>query len=322
MRPFIPLAAAAAALVLVPGNAHGQQMTLTDNLEPDPSRAAFVQIDVRNFLRAFEMLESGGDSLAILQAEYVDRGSPGLNAFILRYELTAERLLNAIRKYPSDYAAVAEKSAVLMEQVDRYREAYAEIKRLIPDAAFPPTYFLIGAHRGIGSGSEEGPLVTIEGESIESLRGEFTPMLTHEMVHMQQVQAIGLDKYRAIFGPEKSLLALTIREGIAEYFADRVTGHMTQDEARAFVEQHESELWEQFQQEMLGTETGDWMWRRPSRPDQPPHVAYVLGARITAAYYDNAADKERAVREIMAVVDSPAFLERSGYGERVANGSR
>ncbi len=297
------------------------QMKLTENLTPDPLRAPFVHDDVHNFVRALGLLASDADTIGILQAEYFDRGTSGLRAFVARYDLTAERLRDAIRRYPAEYATLGIKAALLTEQEEAYRAAYAQLKTLIPDAAFPPTYFLVGAYRGIGSGSEEGPLITIEKESEASLRGGFTTMLVHEMVHMQQVQATGLDKYRAIFGPEKSLLALTIREGIAEYFADRVTGRMTQEEARAYVANHELELWERFRLEMLGAETGEWMWATPSDSSQPPHVAYVIGARIARAYYDNAADKRQAVRDILAVTDYPVFLARSGYESRLTRPS-
>jgi hypothetical protein len=272
---------AAGLLALLPSSRATAQLTLTDNLTPDAERAPFVYEDLHNFARAFELLAAGGDSVGILQVEYFDKGSPGLGAFIWRYDLTPERLLAAIRQHPAEYAGISEKAAVLAAHEHVFRDAYAGLKRLVPDAAFTPTYFLVGAYRGIGSGSEEGPLITVEKESMESLRGGLVTMLIHEMVHMQQVQAIGLEKYRAIFGPEKSLLALTVREGIAEYYAYRVTGHMTQDEAQAFVREHERELWEEFQQEMLGSETGDWMWATPNNPAQPPHIAYVMGARIT-----------------------------------------
>jgi hypothetical protein len=315
MRCIAVYLVAATTLALVSPMTAQAQMKLTDNLASDPNEAEFVYEDIHNFVRAFQLLAGGGDSVAILQAEYFDEGSLGLGAFVFRYDLTAERLVRAIREHPEAYAAVGSKLEALAGEVPRYRAAYAEIKRLIPDAAFPPTYFLIGAHRGIGSGSEEGPLVTIEGESVEDIQGKFVTMLVHEMVHMEQVQATGLDKYRAIFGPEKSLLALTIREGIAEYYAHQITGRMTQERARPFVLEHERELWERFQPEMLGTETGDWMWSRPADPEQPPHIAYVMGARITEAYFANVEDRDRATREVLSVVDYPAFLERSGYGE-------
>ena len=48
----------------------------------------------------------------------------------------------------------------------------------------------------------------------------------------------------------------------------------------------------------------------------PRDLAYVLGSRIVKAYYDRADDKRQAVREILAVTDYPAFLEKSRYGEQ------
>jgi hypothetical protein len=42
-----------------------------------------------------------------------------------------------------------------------------------------------------------------------------------------------------------------------------------------------------------------------------------MGALITKAYYENADDKEQAIRDILSVTDYPAFLERSGYEPRI-----
>lgn len=285
-------------------------------LAEDPAEASFVTEDLHNFLRASARLASEADTLSVLEEEYLDRGTAGLRAFAARYDLTAERLREALREQPEAYAALASKVQVLEGQSQTYRQAYADLKHHIPAAVFPPTYFLVGAYRGIGSGSEVGTLVTIENRSETSLRGEFTTILVHEMVHMQQALAMGPEKYQAIYGPEKSLLALTIREGIAEYFADLVTGRMTQERARDFVRENEAELWERFTHEMLGTDDGDWMWATPKDPAQPPRVGYVMGAMITKAYHESADDKEQAIRDILSVTDYPAFLERSGYEPR------
>ncbi|MDX1430644.1 MAG: DUF2268 domain-containing putative Zn-dependent protease, partial [Rhodothermales bacterium] len=284
---------------------------LTDDRTPDPLKARFVVDDVRNFITAFEMLTAGADTLAILNAEYFEKGTPGLDIFVEKYDLTPERLRNAIRKHPEEYEALRVMPKFLAESEPHFRDCYVELKRVVPHAEFPPTYFLVGSYRGIGSGSQEGPLITVEKEDKTYIGDRMNAFLTHEMVHLQQVEAIGLEKYLAIFGPEKSLLALTIREGIAEFFADLAVGEITQEEARRFVIENEGVLWERFQQDMMGQETGDWMWSTPSDPDQPPHVAYYFGARIVEAYYHRAADKEKAVREILAVTDYPAFLEAS-----------
>lgn len=283
------------------------------NVTPDPALAPLIYEDLHNFARAFELLSGAGDSIAVLQAEYFGKATPGLIAFVEDYELTPERLLSAIREHPAEYAAVKDKIAVLKEEETLYRGAYADLAVIVPNPLFPPTYFLVGSYRGIGSGSRAGTLITIEKRSFESLRGHITTLLVHEMSHMQQAMAMGIEQYQAIYGPEGSLLAFTIREGVAEYMADRVTGRMTQQEARPFVEQHERELWQRFEPEMHGSETGDWMWSQPADPEQPRHVAYVLGARIVSVYYENARDKDQAIHDILAVTDYPAFLERSGY---------
>jgi uncharacterized protein YjaZ len=181
----------------------------------------------------------------------------------------------------------------------------------MPNAVFPPTYFLIGAYRGIGSGSVEGQLITVEKwqKPLEDKR----PLLIHELVHFEQVVAVGYEKYKALFGPEKSLLGLCIREGTAEFFADLATGEITQDEALDYTLKHEKRLWDWLQKEMGGRETGDWMWKKPEDPEQPRHVGYVMGYRIVQAYYNNAEDKAQAVREILSVTNYPAFLRKSDY---------
>jgi hypothetical protein len=71
------------------------------------------------------------------------------------------------------------------------------------------------------------------------------------------------EKYAALFGPEKNLLGLCIREGIGEFFTYLVTGTITQDEALRFTTKNEKSLWDWFKKEMGGSETGDWMWKKP-----------------------------------------------------------
>jgi hypothetical protein len=292
---------------------------LTSDVTPDPGEARFVYEDIHNFVRAHELLCSKEDTIGTLQTEYFDRATPGLLMFVEKYDLTPERLRDAIRKHADAYALLGDFPKLLESQEPAFRNAYADLQRFLPDTRFPPTYFLVGAYRGIGSGSTEGPLISVEKETAASVERDLVTTLVHEMIHLQQLAAQG-EQYFAIFGPKKTLLALSIREGTADYFAVRVTGVVGEhsQERRAYVFEHEKELWEKFQMDMYGEETGDWMWSTPSDPDQPPHVGYSLGARIVQAYYEGAEDKSRAAREIMSVKDYAAFLEKSGYAEHLA----
>ena len=94
---------------------------------------------------------------------------------------------------------------------------------------------------------------------------------------------------------------------------------MTQEDARDYVIDNEAEIWERFQTQMMSAQTSDWMWSSPADPDQPRDIAYAFGARIVEAYYENAPDKRKALREIFAVIDYEQLLQRSGYAEKFTN---
>lgn len=109
------------------------------------------------------------------------------------------------------------------------------------------------------------------------------------------------------------MLAITLREGIADFPARLVTGGTTQERAREFLSQNRSRMLEAFVADMCGEETGDWMWTRPRDPSQPSYVAYALGAEIAETYYAREPNNRQAVAAMIAIDDYCAFLSVSGY---------
>lgn len=287
---------------------------LTNYLGFHPSQARFEYTDVFNFIRAYHLMGPEKNDTELLKKEYFDKGTPGLKIYVKKYGLTPELLIKAMAKHPDAYEALGPRLPDLFRAESGFRKAYAALRELIPNAVFPPTYYLVGAHRGIGSGSEEGTLITIE--KWETPYSEKATMLVHEEVHMQQVLAQGYENYVKIYGPGKSLLALCIREGTAEFFAHRVTGEITQDKALAYVRKNEKRLWNSFKKDMYGKETGNWMWKKPEDPNQPPHVGYAMGYQIVESYFNHAKDKKGAILEILSVTDYKSFLKKSGYSKK------
>lgn len=303
--------------ILLSGVLHAQSVEFTTILTPDPEQAPFVYDDIANFVRAHSLLRDRADTIEVLRTEYFGKGTSGLIIYVEKYGLTPAMLARAIASHPEDYAALSDMAEWLQSSEPEWRHAFRAMKEYMPDIQFPPTYFLVGAWRGIGSGSVEGSLISVEkSASNRSMKGSETPLLTHELAHFQQGRILGYQTYIEIYGEKRSLLALTIREGIGEFFAKRYGGRYTQHEAEDYVIQHEARLWKQFSKEMNGRETGDWMWQKPKDPDQPFHIAYVLGARIVEAYFENAQDPVQAVRDILSVTDYPEFLRKSGYEKR------
>jgi len=142
------------------------------------------------------------------------------------------------------------------------------------------------------------------------------PLVLHELAHFQQAMVQGADAYeRAAHNPEATLLARALREGSADLIAELTTGRHINPAAERYGASRERQLRSRFRQDMHGRETGDWMFVRPSNPEQPPDLGYWIGYRIAKAYYDRAADKRQAVMDILSLTNFDAFLEASRYAE-------
>ena len=312
------LALATIVLLSTGGSPSLAQQELTRNVVEDPQKAAFVYHDIENFLKAAEAIAAGKSSAQALQILYLDAASPGLRMFIQKYDLTLERIEEAMADHPEAYARLPENLRALKAREPSFRDAYAAIQKTVPNAVFPPTYFLVAGHRGIGSGSTEGPLISIEKKTPESIREDLNATLVHEMIHMEQLATTGAAYFAIFSGAERTLLASSIREGAATFMAELIAGGSKhKNEARDYYLAREAEFWPAFESEMLGLEMGDWLWQEPADPEQPQDLGYAIGARIVEAFYEQAEDKRAAAQEVMAVTDYPAFLAGSGYAGKV-----
>jgi hypothetical protein len=111
----------------------------------------------------------------------------------------------------------------------------------------------------------------------------------------------------------KALLAQTLNEGCANFVAWTVTGADPAKAADQYGIAHEHELWIEFQREMNGTDASSWLYQGDRSKDRPADLGYFMGARICGAYYRNAADKRRPIKDIFAMSSASAFLAASRY---------
>ena len=71
-----------------------------------------VSSDIDLFWAAYDKVQATPDSVAqlkMLQEMYVDKGTPGLKAFMEAKGYTAEAWLNCIRNYPKYWASIRKK---------------------------------------------------------------------------------------------------------------------------------------------------------------------------------------------------------------------
>ena len=248
----------------------------------------------------------------------------------------AEELVRALTRYPRLYASL--RAATLAVDTNGtvtsgIRRGLAKLAALYPEARFPNIYFLMGTTSTGGTTGRSGMLIGTEQVSIgpdtpvdelppwaQSLRlmhsgpASLVGLVVHEAVHTQQ-------KPRPE-GQHETLLRHALAEGIADFLAELAVGPSAAHTPRqVYGGAHEHEVWVDFQRDMERYEPNDstiktWMYNG-MLPEGKNHgaidIGYWVGFRIAGTYYNRAADKRAAVRDLLELKDPEAILRASGY---------
>jgi hypothetical protein len=132
------------------------------------------------------------------------------------------------------------------------------MKKILPKAMFLPIYYLVGITGGLhAEPSEVGIRPAISrlrsGDHLDNLK----LTVIHETVHVQQFLAIGPEEYHRIYEDKQSLLAVSVREGVAEYLTYLITGEYSKPDVLDYINKDEKKIWERFESEMRNREFGD-----------------------------------------------------------------
>jgi len=276
-----------------------------------PPRDTVSTADVHRFVDALNRL-SPADSTCASFIEYFRNASPGLRAYSNKFDVHAPELCRAVRRTPGRYADIGPKLAGLDSARDRIDTLFAKFRALVPGATMRPVYFVVG--NGISGGTTtrgRNSIVLIGVERMGSPE-RVAKTVAHEFVHtLQDYPWIGMLQAGPAF-LKGSVLRNSIMEGSASFLADVVAGDRSRNE---WAEAHEAELWRVFQRELHSKDYGHWLYNgRSERPaGWPADLGYFMGYRIVESYYARAADKARAIHEILTISDFDRFLRESGY---------
>jgi hypothetical protein len=263
----------------------------------DPDSARLITSDITLFWDVFS--RATPDSLeALLQREYLDRGTPGLRDFIPGRIQSAADLALRVTRSRQRYESRREATLRVAEAEPGIRAAYRSLKTIYPDAVYPDVYFLIGRFNSGGTASPNGLLI---GAEMFSDPARLPAIVAHELIHFQQVR-----------GGSRTLLAQSFVEGAADLVGEMISGVHINSTAHQYGRAHERELWPEFKEKMGGTSYTGWMYGDPPG-ERPADLGYFIGYRIAQAYYNSATDKPSALRDIIRSADVEAILAKSGY---------
>ena len=318
-----------AGCVTVGGTDSVLQESQPTNFAANPDDAKFVTSDIDRFWWAFDEATADND-MTIYKREYLDEGSTGLKEFERMKIVNSLNFASKVWKHERYYASIRPGTRLIPKQEARVREMFRRLKELYPDAIFPNVYFVIGCMNSGGVALPDGVVIGVElftkapSSPLDELNTweksvvqpvEKIPLaVVHELIHFQQ------------HSPEDSatLLARSIVEGGADFLTHLIAGSEINEIQHRYGDQHEQEIWREFKAEMSGKDYSRWLYNggtlaSTGQPiERPADLGYYVGYKICEAYYDNAIDKKKAVREILQIQDFSHFLMHSGYGAEAA----
>jgi hypothetical protein len=268
-----------------------------------------VTEDVFNFVKAYELLEPSDTACTVLD-RYFEKASGGLAAFP-RIAGTREDLCGAIRSSPRRYAEVAAKAEQLDPIRPQLERVYHDFEEFFGSANLLDTYVVVG--RGWWGGTVRKGRIYIGLEVIDS--DAVACLVAHELGHAHQSYPTWRILTRGGF-LKGTVLAQSIEEGTASLVAHIVTGCSPDGERHEWAEEREAQLWEEFQRDMNGRDYSMWIYNGANRGqlgERPHDLGYFMGYKIAESYYERAADKREAIREMLTIRNFSRFLERSGY---------
>jgi hypothetical protein len=284
-----------------------------------------VTTDIDHFWAAYLAAQRDTARAAqIFRAHYFANASPGLREYHTRkYHDNDQEFARAILRLPRYYASVRPTTLSVAGQKPRIVAALRRLQQFYPPVRFSNIYFVMGGFAGstaqppgllIGADQlANGPDVdTAELSLVQRNRcaavADMPYLVTHELIHNNQQPYGG------------TLLSAAIREGMADFIAELVTGSLGTDaRLHTYGNAHERELWQAFKSEMRAPITKNWLYN-PSQetPTRPCDLGYYVGYKICQAYYARATDKQQAVADMLTADDFDVFLRQSGYEATLA----
>lgn len=270
----------------------------SNSFAKEPFNAKFVTSDIENFWIAFDSIEISKNNPF---NKYLKNGTIGLQGFIPNRIMSADSLLNMVKRRKEDYEKMRNIESQIKEKEKETLPYFYALEYWYPYAVYPPVYFVFGRFNSGGTTSKEGLL--IGAEMLTDLDG-LPELIIHESIHFQQ-------KWPE--GGNTTLLQQSVIEGSADFIAELVTGKHGNFNANDYGNKNKESLCKEFVQIMNGEHMNDWLYGTSGKDNRPNDLGYWIGYEIVKAYFDKAENKKLAVNHILNIDNYSRFLKESGY---------
>lgn len=295
-----------------------------------PSDAQVTTSDIPRWYEMYDSLafaKTTADSLAIIQVLYLDDGSKGLKLFDKARNLSAPRILNALRRYPKYYADIRENALAVHQQRDSIEATLVRVGELLPGFKKPEVTIAFGIMNTGGTTIGKQILLgagMISADS-ETTSSELSPWHIANTIPAsgQQVDIRALVAHEAVHTrqrwvwPKKPLTVGVINEGVCDFITFDLMGFEPRTANHLYGREHECAVYLAFLKDLKqprGEVWSKWLYGgNLENSDWPADMGYFIGRRISAAYYEQAKNKRRALKVLMRPNRYRQVFRKSGY---------
>jgi hypothetical protein len=267
--------------------------------------------DVTLFYKVYDAA-NGHPAADRIQHDYIDKGSDGLRRFFKERRTTAARVAQSVADHPQVYVDARKCLAVLPPAKTRVSAALAKLGALYPEAKFPPVTVAIGRGKPVAIADQTGVMIGLESLCAvtwlsPNLENRVTYVIAHEYTHVQQALASP-----AFYNKDKpTVLEAALIEGAAEFMGILTSGGTSYAYFARATQGREKQIETAFAPDEDKSDLSAWFFNGTLA--KPGDMGYWVGRRIVQSYYEHAADKRQAIRDIIEIKDAHAFLAKSGW---------
>jgi hypothetical protein len=282
--------------------------------------------DIDRFWEVYDSVATTSDTAKqadFIQRLYVDKATPGLNAFMKARDYDAKLWTTLINKYPKFWKSIRSNTLSIKDQVPAITRSIENFRKLYPEMRPSKMYFTVGGLRSGGTTTDDMVLIGAEIATADKNTdaSELNDWLKNVFKNQQSSNLVALNVHEYVHTQQKAgegqlLLAQTITEGSADFIAELVTRKKNNNAYMIYGREHEQEIKEKFLIEMFSGATGNWLYNGSNNPHAD--LGYFVGYRICQAYYEHHTDKKQAIKKIMELdyaneQQITDFLRQSGY---------
>lgn len=277
-----------------------------------PVRPIIRTMDVTRFFEVYDAAR-GRPTAEQLQADYIEPGSPGLHHLSKIRNVTGETMARALASHPQIFSDAKRCMGVLPDVRGRVTKALLTLNELYPAAQFPPVTIAISRGKPVGVADSTGVIIGLEalcavGYLNPNVEDRFVHTIAHEYTHVQQA----LNSAALYNNPKPTVLEASLIEGAADFTAALISKEAAFRSPYAPADMASTKAIEsKFAADQGKTDLSQWIDN--GTLTEPGNLGYWVGYRIVKSYYEHAADKREALRDIVEMKDARAFLHKSGW---------